>query len=116
MSTPKITIAIPRETVNPWERRAVLTPDHVAQLVAKGVRVIVQPSNRRIFAANEYTAVGAEINEDLSEASIVLGVKRPTEISPKELMPNKTYAFFTHTIKAQKDNMELLDTLLERVS
>ncbi|VDM05774.1 unnamed protein product [Schistocephalus solidus] len=107
-------ISIPRETVNPWERRTVLTPTHVEALVRRGIRVIVQPSNRRIFTCDEYLAAGAEVNEDLSEATVILGVKRPTGLTTDDLMANKTYAFFTHTIKAQKDNMELLDTILER--
>jgi alpha-aminoadipic semialdehyde synthase len=32
----------------------------------------------------------------------------------EQLLPNKTYAFFSHTIKAQADNMEMLDTILHR--
>ena len=31
------------------------------------------------------------------------------------LIEDKTYVFFSHTIKAQKDNMPLLDALLEKV-
>jgi alpha-aminoadipic semialdehyde synthase len=31
------------------------------------------------------------------------------------LLPNKSYAFFSHTIKAQEANMPLLDALLEKV-
>lgn len=30
------------------------------------------------------------------------------------LLPDKTYAFFSHTIKAQEANMSLLDALLEK--
>lgn len=62
----------------------------------------------------EYQAVGAEIAENLEDASVILGVKRPSQLRPQDLLPNKTYAFFTHTIKAQPANMTLLDTLLER--
>jgi len=31
------------------------------------------------------------------------------------LLPNKTYCFFSHTIKAQEANMPLLDACLEKV-
>ena len=31
------------------------------------------------------------------------------------LIPNKSYAFFSHTIKAQEANMALLDALMEKV-
>ena len=29
------------------------------------------------------------------------------------LMPDKTFCFFSHTIKAQPDNMDLLDSMVE---
>ncbi|XP_053378089.1 alpha-aminoadipic semialdehyde synthase, mitochondrial-like isoform X2 [Mercenaria mercenaria] len=107
----KPTIAIRRETVNVWERRAPLAPRHVEKLVKKGVRVIVQPSNRRAYNMQEYVEKGAIIQEDLSEASVVIGVKQvPIDL----LMPDKTFCFFSHTIKAQKDNMPLLDAILEK--
>ena len=32
----------------------------------------------------------------------------------EDLIPSKTYAFFSHTIKAQPDNMEMLDSILAR--
>ncbi|KAL3314779.1 hypothetical protein Ciccas_006596 [Cichlidogyrus casuarinus] len=108
------TLGIPRESINLWERRAALSPIQVSELVKNGVKVLVQPSNRRAYLAQEYEAVGAEMREDLSEASFIIGVKKPSGLSIEELIPNKTYAFFTHTIKAQPDNMDLLDTLLER--
>ena len=39
-------MAIRRETQSVWERRAPLGPQHVRKLVKKGVKVLVQPSNR----------------------------------------------------------------------
>ncbi len=42
-------MAIRREDNSVWERRAPLAPSHVRKLVAEGVKVIVQPSNRRAF-------------------------------------------------------------------
>lgn len=40
-------IAIRREDINPWERRAPLAPRHVKELTNADVKVLVQPSNRR---------------------------------------------------------------------
>lgn len=40
-------VAIRREDINPWERRAPLAPRHVKELTNAGVKVLVQPSNRR---------------------------------------------------------------------
>jgi len=43
-------LALRREDNTVWERRCPLSPTHVEQLVSAGVKVIVQPSNRRAFA------------------------------------------------------------------
>ena len=42
-------VAIRREDYNVWEGRAPLAPSHVKQLVKQGVKVLVQPSNRRAY-------------------------------------------------------------------
>ncbi|KAM8892458.1 alpha-aminoadipic semialdehyde synthase, mitochondrial isoform 1-T2 [Spinachia spinachia] len=104
-------MAIRREDVNPWERRAPLAPKHVKELTAAGVKVLLQPSNRRAIHEKYYIKAGAVLQEDLSEASLILGVKRPPE---EKVIPRKTYAFFSHTIKAQEPNMGLLDDLLKK--
>ena len=61
----------------------------------------------------EYAQAGAHIQEDLSDASLILGVK---QVPIDCLMPDKTYAFFSHVIKAQESNMPMLDAILEKVS
>uniref|UniRef100_A0A8C1VIM7 Aminoadipate-semialdehyde synthase n=1 Tax=Cyprinus carpio TaxID=7962 RepID=A0A8C1VIM7_CYPCA len=103
----KSVIAIRREDVNVWERRAPLAPRHVKEITAAGHKVLVQPSNRRAI----HERVRAVIQEDISEASLIIGVKRPPE---EKVYPHKTYAFFSHTIKAQEANMGLLDDLLKK--
>ncbi|XP_054475629.1 alpha-aminoadipic semialdehyde synthase, mitochondrial [Anoplopoma fimbria] len=104
-------MAIRREDVNPWERRAPLAPKHVKELTTAGVKVLLQPSNRRAIHEKYYIGAGAVVREDLSEASLIIGVKRPPE---EKIIPRKTYAFFSHTIKAQEANMGLLDDLLKK--
>ena len=64
------------------------------------------------FFIQDYQEVGATIQEDLSEATLILGVK---QVPIPKLMPNKTYCIFSHTIKAQKENMPLLDAIMEKV-
>uniref|UniRef100_A0A673GTA3 Alpha-aminoadipic semialdehyde synthase, mitochondrial-like n=1 Tax=Sinocyclocheilus rhinocerous TaxID=307959 RepID=A0A673GTA3_9TELE len=107
----KSVIAIRREDVNVWERRAPLAPRHVREITAAGHKVLVQPSNRRAVHDRYYEKAGAIIQEDISEASLIIGVKRPPE---EKVYPHKTYAFFSHTIKAQEANMGLLDDLLKK--
>lgn len=104
-------MAIRREDINVWERRAPLAPRHVREITAAGHKVLVQPSNRRAIHEKYYERAGAVIQEDISEASLIIGVKRPPE---DKVFPNKTYAFFSHTIKAQEANMGLLDDLLKK--
>lgn len=53
-------VAIRRETVNAWERRAPLAPHHVRKLVADGVKVIIQPSNRRAYCGNSKMTLGPD--------------------------------------------------------
>lgn len=112
----KITIAIMRETYDKWERRAPLTPGQVGHLLSSSlsfdIHVLVQPSSARIFSEAEYARVGAVVSEDLAEADVVLGVKRPKD--PASLLPSKTYLFFSHTVKGQPENMGLLQECLDK--
>ena len=59
-----------------------------------------------------YQQAGAVIQEDITEAPVILGVKQVPE---DKLIADRTYCFFSHTIKAQEANMPLLDSLLEKV-
>jgi len=105
------TIGIRREDKNRWERRVPLSPDHVQTLVEQGIDVVVQPSSLRIFDNEAYADAGATVKEDLSDADCILAVK---EVPEELLIGNKTYMFFSHTIKAQHKNMPMLDTILAK--
>ena len=105
-------IALRREDINVWERRAPIAPCHVKSLKKQGIMSLVQPSTRRAYTLQEYENAGAIITEDLSPASLIMGVKQvPVDL----LIPNKSYSFFSHTIKAQEGNMPLLDAMLSKV-
>ena len=106
------TVALVRERYSKWERRAPLTPSQVGELVRSGsVRVVVQPSRRRVFTDEEYARAGATVSEALDGADAVLGVK---QVEAGAVLPGKTYAFFSHTVKAQPQNMALLDAFVDR--
>ena len=105
-------LALRREDINVWERRAPIAPQHIKALKQQGITTLVQPSTRRAYTMHEYENAGAIITEDLSPASLIIGVKQvPIDL----LLPDKTYAFFSHTIKAQEANMPLLDSMLAKV-
>uniref|UniRef100_A0ABK0M2N4 Aminoadipate-semialdehyde synthase n=1 Tax=Rattus norvegicus TaxID=10116 RepID=A0ABK0M2N4_RAT len=107
----KPVMALRREDVNAWERRAPLAPKHIKGITKLGYKVLIQPSNRRAIHDKEYVRAGGILQEDITEACLILGVKRPPE---EKLMSKKTYAFFSHTIKAQEANMSLLDEVLKQ--
>jgi alpha-aminoadipic semialdehyde synthase len=106
------TIGIRHEDKYKMERRAALTPAHVKELIEQhNLRVLVQSSPKRVFTDDEYRAVGAEIVNDLSEAQLIFGVKEmPIDFFEEE----KTYVFFSHTIKGQEYNMPLLKRMIEK--
>ncbi|KAK1355014.1 Alpha-aminoadipic semialdehyde synthase [Heracleum sosnowskyi] len=113
-------VGILSESTNKWERRVPLTPSHCARLLHGGkgqtgvARIIVQPSTKRIHHDSLYEDVGCEVSEDLSDCGLILGIKQP---KLEMILPNRAYAFFSHTHKAQKENMPLLDKILaERAS
>ena len=81
-------MAIRREDQSVWERRAPLSPSNVRKLVRAGVKVLVQPSNRRAYPMQAYANAGAIIQEDIGEAPVIVGVK---QIPIDYLLPNKTY-------------------------
>lgn len=106
-----MTFGIRREDKNEWERRVPLTPVDVAKLIKKeNVEFIVQPSPIRIYQDEEFSAAGATVQEDLSEADIVLAVK---EIPISMLQEKTVYVYFSHTVKGQAYNMPMLQHLLD---
>ena len=104
-------IGIRREDKNIWERRVPLIPKHIKKMKEEhSINFIVQPFERRTFSDDAYREAGAEINEDLSRCPIIMAVK---EIPVKLLMPEKTYIYFSHTIKGQSYNMPMLKQLMK---
>ena len=111
MASSRRAIGLLAEKYSKWERRAALTPSHVQRLVKSGIDVLVQPSTSRVYADSEYSNAGAVLTSDLSDASAIFGVKQPVNGT---LLPGKTYLVFSHVIKAQQENMALLDELLDK--
>lgn len=108
-----ISIGIIHEGKVPVDHRVALIPEHAGLLLRQypGLRIFVQPSPIRSFSVEEYQAYGVEISDDLSHCDILLGVK---EVPINQLIPGKTYLFFSHTIKKQAHNQKLIRALLEK--
>lgn len=104
-------LGIRREDKNQWERRAPLIPHHIKKLREKyGIKSIIQPSPIRIFSEEEYKKAGAIIKDDLSSCKVIFALK---EIPIDFFEKNKTYVFFSHTIKGQEYNMPMLRKMKE---
>lgn len=103
-------IGIRREDKNEWERRVPLIPEDVQELNQKGIEVWLQPSSIRVFTDKEYISAGAVIQENLCPCAIIFGIK---EMPVRFFESNKTYVFFSHTIKGQSYNMPMLRRMIE---
>lgn len=114
MSVQPFRIGIRREEFSKWERRVVLVPAHCRKLLFQfrgSLEIKVQPSNVRIFSDSKFAEAGCVISEDISDCDLVLGVK---QVPPEKLHDGKTFLFFSHTIKAQEQNMPMLDAILAK--
>jgi saccharopine dehydrogenase (NAD+, L-lysine-forming) len=105
-------IGIIRESKTPPDKRAPLSPEQCRNLVNKysDLEIIVQSSNIRCFKDEEYLKEGISIKDDLSGCDVLMGVKA---VNRYELIPGKTYIFFSHTIKKQEHNKDLLKTIMK---
>lgn len=104
-------IGIRHEDKYEAERRAPLAPKHVAKLIKEeNLRIVVEHSPKRVFSHDEYLDAGAAVSENLSECSVIMGVK---EIPVEAFEPGKTYIFFSHVIKGQSYNMPMLKRMME---
>jgi len=108
-----VSLALICEGKNPPDRRVALTPKKCVEALSSfpGLRLVVQESAVRSYADQEYRDLGIEVQADVSDCDILLGVK---EVPVAQLIPNKTYLFFSHTVKKQPRNRELLRQILAK--
>ncbi|MCC9043927.1 NAD(P)-dependent oxidoreductase [Myroides sp. M-43] len=106
-------LGIIKERKTPPDRRVVLCPKQVKNALNnhKELSIKIEPSDIRVFPDDNYTALGLELSSDLNDCDVLLGVK---EIPVDNLIPNKTYVFFSHTIKKQEHNRKLLKACLDK--
>jgi len=106
-------IGIIREGKVPPDQRVPLTPEQCTQVLERFpyVELVVQPSQVRRITDQEYADCGVELNEDLSDCDVLFGVK---EVPVDQLIPDKTYFFFSHTYKLQPYNADLLKACLNK--
>lgn len=96
-------LGIIREGKVPPDKRVPLTPSQCKALLEEypNLEILVQPSPIRAYSDQEYIAAGIPMSEDLSDCDVIIGVK---EVNIEDLIPNKKFMFFSHTIKKQPYN------------
>jgi alanine dehydrogenase len=107
-----IRIGLIREGKQPADNRVALTPAQCKWIErnASGIKIKVQHSPNRCFTDQEYERAGVAVTEDISDCDILLGIK---EVPVAQLLPGKTYLFFSHTKKKQPQNKGLLQAILK---
>lgn len=108
-----IKFALIKERKTPPDRRVVFSPQMLKEVVSQFPEASfkVESSDIRIFTDQEYLDAGFEVSEDVSDCDILLGVK---EVPIPNLIPDKKYFFFSHTIKKQPYNRDLLQEILKK--
>jgi len=105
-------IGILREGKLPRDKRVPFTPAQCVILQREfGLEVLIQPSDWRSFSNEEYRVAGCKLEEDLSGCDVLMGIK---EVPKPDLIPGKKYLFFSHTIKEQPHNRELMKELIAK--
>ena len=105
--------AIIQERKSPPDRRVVLDPKSCQKLLSTfpSAQLIIESSPIRAFTDMDYSSVGLDVVSDVSSAEVLIGVK---EVPIEALIPNKSYFFFSHTIKKQPYNRNLLQAILDK--
>lgn len=106
-------IGLIKERKTPPDRRVVFSPHKLFEIKQKypELEIVVEASDIRVFSDSAYEAKGVEVTTDLQDCDLLLGVK---EVPVDALIPNKQYFFFSHTIKEQPYNRDLLRAILEK--
>lgn len=102
-----------KERKNPPDKRVVFSPKTLLKVKEQfpEAEFLVESSDIRVFSDEDYKKQGFKVVENVSEAKVLLGVK---EVPIDALIPNKSYFFFSHTIKKQPYNRKLLQAILEK--
>src|SRR5690606_22172195 len=109
----RITIGLIREGKVPPDKRVPFTPAQCVEIQQRfeGVKVICEESETRCYKDEEYRAEGIEVVTDIKGCDVLMGIK---EVQIEDLIADKTYFFFSHTLKKQPYNRKLLQEILKK--
>lgn len=108
-----IKIGILREGKVPIDERVPLTPDQLSSIsdAYPSLNVKVKASEVRRIHDSEYRSMGVNVVDSVEDQDFLIGVK---EVPIAELIADKTYFFFSHTIKMQPYNKPLLKEVMRK--
>lgn len=108
-----IKLGILRESKIPPDKRVPFTPLQAEEIEQRfqHVKVVCETSRDRAYNDDEYRELGIEVKEEISDCDILMGIK---EVAIDRLIPEKTYLFFSHTIKKQPYNKKMLQEILKK--
>lgn len=108
-----VTLGLIREGRIPPDKRVPFTPLQAEEIVQRFPHVVLlcQTSPVRCFKDPEYADLGIPVVTDVSRCDILMGIK---EVQIPDLIANKTYFFFSHTLKKQPHNKKLLQEILRK--
>lgn len=104
-------LGILREEKIPVDKRTPFSPFQCKSIINDfpNIEIYVQSSKFRCYSDKEYISNNISVSEDISFCDILFGIK---EVPSNNLIANKTYFFFSHTIKKQDYNRELLKKII----
>lgn len=104
-------IALLREEKLPPDKRVAFTPQQclAIQQLYPSVQFVVQPSSHRCIPDAVYKEYGIAVNENITDCDLLIGIK---EVPKDKLIANKKYLFFSHTVKMQPHNKEMLQQVV----
>jgi saccharopine dehydrogenase (NAD+, L-lysine-forming) len=100
-------LGILREEKIPADKRVPFSPKQCKEIIDNfsDIEIVIQSSSIRCYSDEEYIKHDISVVDDISISDILFGVK---EVPESKLIPNKTYFYFSHTIKKQEYNRDLL--------
>ena len=106
-------LGILKEGKIPPDKRVPLTPQQCKTLLNlyPKLTIEVESSSIRCFTDDDYRQQGITVKDDISSCDFFLGVK---EVPVENLIQEKSYLFFSHTIKKQEHNRKLLQAVLDK--
>jgi len=112
MNQIKLKIGIIKEGKVPTDSRVPLTPKQCVQAMHDfPIEIVVETCPTRCYSDEEYRKEGIEVTTNIVDCDLLMGVK---EVPVQQLIPGKTYLFFSHTIKKQPYNRKLIWAILEK--